>query len=145
MKYTSNKKVKMIEPNKLFVYGLLKRGFELDLRYYENTKFISPAQLDGATLYSIGFGVGLRFTPEIPESFALGDVFEIPEAAWPWLDGIEQNGFAYTRKVVQVKRESGEILDAWVYEHTYPNMIYSRPILGGCYGKEYRHGLDRTI
>src|SRR5260370_42631174 len=111
----------MIEPNKLFVYGILKRGFQLDLTK-RGCKFIGEAQIQGANLYGIGHkwdgenwsGVGLRFLGlpvEDPIRVVHGEIFEIPDGPlefpnegdrqwyeerhrnlWDWLDGIDQNG-----------------------------------------------------
>lgn len=118
----------------LFVYGILKRGFALDLSE-RGCPFIGKAQFDGAILYRIGQGVGLRFAAL--ERSAYGEVFEIPRHLWKWLDGIEQNGFAYTRKIVQVYVDNHEAgrgwMKAWVYEHTFPGMKYDRPIENGVY------------
>lgn len=147
---------------KLFVYGILKRNYELDLRKFGCT-FLGEAELPGATLYGIGgqnhdrlslddfgkdsprqwSGVGLRFTPKDPDGVAHGEVFEIPDSLWDWLDTIENNGFTYTRKVVQVQVKVGERfrdgapvyepVEAWVYEHTFPGMEYKNPIEGGVF------------
>jgi len=140
-----------MQPNTLFVYGILKRGFQLDLTE-RGAKFIGEAQLPGAILYRIGHGgVGLRLV-EDPNRVAYGEVFEIPgpgklahhdiRGLWPWLDEIEANGLAYKRKVVKVLLEKMpdndmdlpyETVDAWVYEHTYPGARYDRPIDSGKY------------
>ena len=117
-----------MEPKLLLVYGILKRGFALDLAHH-GAKFISNAVLPNAQLYWIGdrAGVGLRFEDtKIP---ARGEVWEIPDRLWRWLDGIEQNGFCYTRKVVTTKCiQIDEDVQAWVYEHTFPAMRYTDPI-----------------
>src|SRR6267378_5381684 len=118
----------------LFVYGILKRGFELDLR--GKAKFIDTAQLDGAILYRVGSGVGLRFTEDVNRT-VYGEVFKIPKGLWKWLDMIESNGFAYTRRIVEVGIGHHEAdigwVKAWVYEHTFPNMRYDRPIIDGIF------------
>jgi len=132
---------------KLFVYGILKRNYDLDLRKY-NAKFIGKAVLPGAILYGIGplhegpyvggegredfSGVGLRFTEDLTKH-AYGEVFEIPDHLWDWLDSIENNGFSYTRKEVQVEMETWVKTEAWVYEHTYPHMVYDSPIESGVF------------
>jgi gamma-glutamylcyclotransferase (GGCT)/AIG2-like uncharacterized protein YtfP len=66
---------------------------------------------------------------------AKGEVFEIPDKLWPWLDDIEQNGFCYTRKVENVYFDThGEFKEAWVYAHTFPGMKYTTPIESNEYG-----------
>lgn len=119
----------------LFVYGILKRGFELDLR--GKAKFVDTAQLDGAILYRVGSGVGLRLTEDASRT-VYGEVFKIPQGLWKWLDMIESNGFAYTRRIVEVclgnpEGPDGGWVKAWVYEHTYPGMKYDRPIENGVF------------
>jgi gamma-glutamylcyclotransferase (GGCT)/AIG2-like uncharacterized protein YtfP len=135
--------------NKLMVYGILKRGFALDLTK-RGCKFLGEAQLPGANLYGMGYkdatrtwtGVGLRLV-EDPNRVAYGELFEMPESPevehgsrlWHWLDSIEQNGHCYTRKIVAVKlpivccNECDEVVKhetehAWVYEHTFPGCKY---------------------
>lgn len=109
----------------LFCYGILKRGFALDLTQHGG-KFVSEARIDGARLYAIGGGVGLRFS-DCYWHEAHGELFEIDPALWKWLDGIESNGFCYTRiqTPVVLLDGSGREVTAFVYEHTYPGMEYT--------------------
>jgi len=137
--------------NLLSVYGLLKRGFVLDLNRY-GAKFIGEGIIVNARLYQIGQGVGLRFgkdplevgdgcrfhsSPNIQPAHA--EVFEIPNKLWEWLDEIESNGFAYTRKIAPVMLDHDDEYDpypsieAWVYEHTFPGTRYNKPILSGIF------------
>jgi len=132
-----------MENNLLFVYGILKRGFDADLLKYK-AEFKGEAYIEGATLYRIGRGVGLRLG-DSNTSAAYGEVFSVPtDRLWQWLDSIESNGLVYTRKVVPVNlfkdadgKGVAQVLDAWVYEHTYPRMVYDRPIEGGVYTYEF--------
>ena len=141
-----------MDNNKLFVYGILKRGYELDLEGY-GAKFISEAYIPGAILYGIGnrwaheghphdgrqwSGVGLALNVGPSSGVAHGELWEIPSNLWGWLDSIEQNGYCYTRKIVPVHYEidngQGEdvlVVNAWVYEYTYPGFNYANPIEGG--------------
>jgi gamma-glutamylcyclotransferase (GGCT)/AIG2-like uncharacterized protein YtfP len=130
--------------NKLAVYGILKKGYELDLDNY-GAKFIGEGHIQGATLFGIGpmgsgkfHGVGLRLTDD--KSVAHIELWEIPDSLWDWLDGIEGNGFCYTRKIVEVKlNRSPEVIaagcvgstDAWVYEHCYKDFKYTDKIESG--------------
>lgn len=144
-----------MKPNKLFVYGILKSGYELDLLNY-GAKFIGEAHIPGAALYGIGRhwnreghpndgreydGVGLKLDVgplEVVQpwtngqigydviegpSIAHGELWEIPDSLWDWLDQIEQNGRVYTRKIVKVcmDRMEGDchVVNAWTYEHTH--------------------------
>lgn len=120
--------------NIIFVYGILKRGFDLDLE--ENGgRFICPATLPGAVLHSIGSGVGLRFSEDPLEVVPWGELFLVPgRNTWRWLDTIESNGFCYTRKVVNVFPHAIPQLPprAWVYEHTFPGFDYTYcPVIEG--------------
>lgn len=112
-----------MDNTKLFVYGILKKGYELDLANY-GAKFLGEAHIEGATLYGIGpyrvgdgliddavqkyHGVGLRlntypWSEGDPRNIvAHGELWEVPGSLWRWLDDIEQNGFCYTRKIVPV-------------------------------------------
>jgi len=125
--------------NRLFVYGILKRGYELDVSHY-GAKFLQEATLNSAVLYGIGrrwdheghpndgreySGVGLRFTANL-EDKVHGELWEIPEKLWPWLDQIENNGITYTRKLVD-----DEFASAWVYEHTYRHFPQENVIKNG--------------
>jgi len=140
-----------VNPKLLMVYGILKKGYELDLSEY-GAKFIGECHIPGAILYGIGknwnheshpnegrefHGVGLGLDKD-PDRVAHGELWEIPDTLWDWLDQIEQNGFCYTRKVVQVRvtdpvSEAPEYqyTNAWVYEYSYPGFDYANPIEGG--------------
>lgn len=106
--------------NKLFVYGILKRGFQLDLTKY-GCKFLGEALLTGAVLHKIGDGTGLRFS-EDPLEVAFGEVFEIDDVGlWAWLDEIEANGHNYNRVLttscIEDSRDGLKEIECWVYEH----------------------------
>ena len=104
----------------LFVYGILKRGFELDLSNYGG-EFLGEAKLHGANIYSIGDGVGLRLS-ENSKDIVHGEVFEIPNNLWKWLDAIENHPYTYKREIVKVIRriDNGiSVMRAWVYIHQY--------------------------
>jgi gamma-glutamylcyclotransferase (GGCT)/AIG2-like uncharacterized protein YtfP len=133
MDYEEQKEVNTI-CNKLFCYGILKRGFAADLETeWDGNTFVSEALLPNAQLYAIGGGVGLRFTYN-KDDIAKGEVFEIDPKNWPELDYLESNGFAYTRKVVEVyDKEADKSFEAWVYEHTFPGMEYDEPLEGNIY------------
>ncbi len=137
-----------VNPSKLFVYGILKRGYELDLSDYR-AKFIGEAHIPGAVLYGIGknwhheghpnegrefHGVGLGLDKD-PGRVAHGELWDIPDTLWDWLDQIEQNGFCYTRKVVPVRLDICpdvyKTINSWVYEYTYPGFDYANPIESG--------------
>jgi gamma-glutamylcyclotransferase (GGCT)/AIG2-like uncharacterized protein YtfP len=140
--------------NFLFTYGILQRGYKLDLTNY-GAKFLGEAHIEGAVLYGIGgywqgdgyvndavwkyHGVGLKLDKD-PERVAHGELWEIPPSLWDWLDSIEQNGRVYTRKIVVVQADVQdpwseqivyEPVDAWVYEHNFENFPKEHIIKGG--------------
>lgn len=131
---------KRMENNKLFCYGILKRGYALDLNNH-GAKFLGEAHIEGATLYSIGGrGVGLRLTGD--DSIAHGELWEIPKELWKWLDHIEGNGFNYERKIVPVQLQDipgdmgingdgVETVHAYVYEHMFKGFTDKDKIKGG--------------
>lgn len=121
----------MKETNLLFVYGILKRGFSLDLSLDKGCKFIGEAQLPGASLHAIGMGVGMRLHTT---NTAHGEVFEIPERLWKWLDGIEGVAHGvYARTLVKpavtiehAGHKEIETVDAFAYEHVmWPSERYN--------------------
>jgi gamma-glutamylcyclotransferase (GGCT)/AIG2-like uncharacterized protein YtfP len=135
-----------LKPNKLFVYGILKRGFALDLER-EGCKFLGKAVLQPANIYKIGDGVGLLIENE---GKVYGEVFEIPERLWRWLDNIEGHPYTYMRQQVQVRVNTwtndsygcaDEEMEAWVYVHQRPEYM-SELIESGKYdqGGKYARG-----
>lgn len=135
-----------MEPQYLSAYGILKRGFTLDLTKVPEATFVGTGEIAGANLYRIGSGVGLRFV-EDPNRVVKVEVFEIKPGLWQWLDDIESNGLVYIRKQVTVKVTSAYDdlfinMTAWVYEHIYyPESWYNetRLIKDGIYKNEGRH------
>ncbi len=120
-----------MEPNLLFVYGILKRGFELDLRRYD-AEFIGPATLNEAKIHQIGSGVGLTLSPNV-QDVVHGEIFRIPDDLWGWLDRIEGHPFNYKREIAApVRRIDGgmEMMRTWVYVHQHPS----------CFGKQIKSG-----
>ena len=135
-----------MENNKLFCYGILKRGYALDFSKYGG-KFLGEALIEGATLYGIGalysssgvhqgyHGVGLCLTGD--DTVAYGELWEVPDELWQWLDHIEGNGHIYERKLIHVDcanlAESPEsyegYTEAWVYEYMHKG--FTEKIEGG--------------
>ena len=111
----------MEKTNKLFVYGILKKGFSLDLSR-EGAKFIGEAILQPANIYSIGAGVGLLLEEE---GKVHGEVFEIPnERMWKWLDQIEGHPHLYQRQIVwPVLTHSNDEVEAYVYVYQRPEYL----------------------
>jgi len=123
--------------HKLFAYGILKRGFALDLAK-EGAEFLGEARLECARLHMIHSGVGLRFSKD-PLEVAHGELFLIKPDMWTWLDDIENNGVTYKRKLVDIWRSredrgTGNNLQyrdqVWTYEHVLwsPSMYERLPI-----------------
>src|ERR1700676_1364568 len=103
-----------MKPNRLAVFGILKRGYELDLSNHGG-KFLGEGTIKDAVLFGIGrrwnheghpnderewSGVGLKLDSPLPGvQDAKVELWEIPDILDDWLDSIEQNGYVYTRKV----------------------------------------------
>ena len=109
-----------MNPDKLFVYGILKRGFQLDLEK-RGAKFIGKAILLDAALYCLGSGVGMKLEPG---KVAHGEVFKIPKDKWSWLDSIEGHPYNYRRVIVEPLLtnlgEAGMTMKTWAYEFPHP-------------------------
>ncbi len=114
----------------LFCYGILKRGFELDLRRYD-AKFIDSAIIDYAKIYQIGSGVGLTLSQD-GDDVVYGELFKIPYDLWTWLDRIEGHPYNYKREIKSIYYKSvvGYNEKAWVYIHQHPK----------CFGKRIKSG-----
>jgi gamma-glutamylcyclotransferase (GGCT)/AIG2-like uncharacterized protein YtfP len=105
--------------NRLFVYGILRKGFALDLTN-EGATFIGNATLKNAQLYWLGnrAGVGLRFEPT--KVSAVGEVWEIPDRLWKWLDDIEGvRHNVYKRLKTFPVLADGSAPETYVYAHVY--------------------------
>lgn len=122
------KEKEKVEPKILFCYGILKRGFSLDLEKMGG-KFLGEAILKPANLYRIGDGVGLRIEDD---GKVYGEVFEISnDKTWLWLDRIEGHPYTYMRQLVQVDMVQGydehlsdkQHPDAWTYVHQHPEYM----------------------
>jgi len=103
--------------NKIFVYGILKRGHALDMTHMGG-KYLYDAIVNGK-LYHIGHGVGLKLATRLDDnSEAHGEVWEIPATLWQTLDEIESEGRAYARVWTKVEHD-GERVEVQCYEHIY--------------------------
>ena len=128
-----------MECNLLYVYGILKRGYAADLSKM-GAKFISEATMQNSQLYWIGkdrMGVGLRF--EQDKGPAQGEIWEIPESLWSYLDDIEGVKYNVYKRILTypllVKIEVA--VQAYVYAHIYyeneAKKYYNDPIPNNCF------------
>ena len=109
-------------PNYLFVYGTLRKDFDLKLKQKVEAglQYVGRAKI-GADLYDLGRYPGAVKNNRGPE--VVGDVFLIsePERVLRILDkyeGIKDNGpkdAEFVRKRGRVKLRSGRELNAWIY------------------------------
>jgi len=122
----------------LFVYGILKRGFSLDLRNYD-AQFIDKAEFPGAKIYRIGSGVGLSLSKDITD-IVYGEVFRIPHSLWGWLDDIEGHPYNYKREIQHIycpkacKSKDLVYMDGYINAYVY---IHQRP---NCFGGQIKSG-----
>lgn len=106
----------------LFVYGTLRRNYDLKLkdRVARDLRYIGQAKV-GATLYDLGKYPGAIRSSKGRE--VVGDVFRIddPDRVLRILDKYEGIGektphqSEFIRKKVRLKLRSGKELTAWVY------------------------------
>jgi len=111
-----------LNPDRVFVYGGLMRGFDLH-HHMTPSEFVGRGMVDGALL-------ALGAYPGLVEGDATvrGEVyrFEDMPAALDVLDDIEQynpadpDGSLYVRLVQPVRMDDGRVLDAWVYRYHRP-------------------------
>ncbi len=98
----------------LFVYGTLRKNYELKLKekIAKELEYIGRAKVE-ATLYDLGSYPGA--IKETEKSEVIGDVFKVnnPEKVFGILDEYEGNEFK--REKEQVKLRSGKSVDAWIY------------------------------
>lgn len=83
---------------KLFVYGTLKRGYNME-RIAPNARYIDSAVLYGYRIYNLGSYPAI-YPGEEDEDFVYGEVWEVPEEEVTNLDRYE--GGAYVRVRVDV-------------------------------------------
>lgn len=118
-----------MDNNKIFVYGILKRGHAASLSEMGG-RFICEATLKNAQLYWLAnrIGVGLKF--ELGKGPARGEVWEIPNALWPILDGMEGVAWNVYKRVEAYAMAGGERHKVQVYIHTYyeDGKAYNDPI-----------------
>jgi gamma-glutamylcyclotransferase (GGCT)/AIG2-like uncharacterized protein YtfP len=98
----------------LFVYGTLRRNYDLKLkaRVKDGLRYVGQAKI-GAVLYDIG-----RYPGAVKDrkgSEVIGDVFLVsdPAAVFPVLDKYE--GKEFVRKKGKVRMRRGDELSAWIY------------------------------
>jgi len=112
----------MIMPDYLFVYGTLRRDYDLKLknRVSDNLRYVGQAKV-GAALYDLGRYPGAVRSRKGEE--VIGDVFLLSDAdrvlrILDKYEGIPEgrpDQGEFVRKKGRVKLRSGEELNAWIY------------------------------
>jgi len=134
------------ETTKLFVYGILKKGFALDLTQ-RGVPFFHTAHLPEASLYRIHSGVGMKLDRDPLREGVYGEIFELENHAhlWDWLDRIEGVAHGvYERKLMfpvtnlgDAQHRDVQAIPCWGYVHTmFPSDWYNedRLITTGRFG-----------
>jgi gamma-glutamylcyclotransferase (GGCT)/AIG2-like uncharacterized protein YtfP len=113
-------------PDYLFVYGTLRKGYDLKLknRVRDQLQYVGQAKV-GAALYDLGRYPGAVRSNKGPQ--LIGDVFLVndPERVLRVLDkyeGIEAGRPAaaeFIRKKSRVRLRSGQLINAWVYWYNF--------------------------
>lgn len=118
------------EPEYLFVYGTLMRGFDNPFaeKLREHSVFEGNGSFPGL-LYKVEWYPGAIYLPESPD-LVYGEVYQIQDAAdlLRELDGYEevieeQSASLYLRKIIPVKMEDQRMLNCWTY-------LYNQTIAG---------------
>jgi gamma-glutamylcyclotransferase (GGCT)/AIG2-like uncharacterized protein YtfP len=97
---------------KVFVYGTLMRERSNHQYYLEESIFLGIGSIQGYALYDLGSYPGI-----IPEESQCtkGEVFEVEEKTISRIDGLEGEGFLYTRGIVKVEMDNGLVEETYVY------------------------------
>jgi len=101
--------------DKIFVYGSLRPGAHAYHLMVGGSKPVSLAALYGASIYDFGPFPGLKLTKS-HNDMVVGHLLEITDKSLPdRLDQYEGYPQYYSREQVNVTREDGEVVKAWVY------------------------------
>ena len=112
-------------PEHLFVYGTLRKGYDLKLMGKVNhlLHYVGRGKVN-ADLYDLGRYPGAIRSSKGPE--VIGDVFELsePERVLRTLDryegiGAGQTASEFIRRRSKVKLRSGKTITAWVYWYNF--------------------------
>jgi len=111
------------EPQCVFVYGTLMRGYELH-RYLERAEFVGAGTIEGA-LVSLGSYPGLVDG----RARVRGEVYRFDDlpAALDVLDDVEDfnptdaDASLFVRRVALARMDAGPQVDAWVYYYNRPH------------------------
>jgi gamma-glutamylaminecyclotransferase len=99
-------------PNKLFVYGTLKKGYRLH-GYLENSPFLKEAQIPNHVLLDLGSFPGMV----LGEGKVKGEIYEVSDEVIDTLDHVEGTPTFYNRETVTT--DEGEQVFAYVYQGAY--------------------------
>ena len=102
-----------MKPNRVFVYGTLKTGNSTrGMQYFEGAEFLGDAITSSANFDVVDLG---SFPAVTQGKFRIkGEVYEVDEETFAYLDAIEGFPDFYNRKVIDVNIASAKI-KAWVY------------------------------
>ena len=102
-----------MKPNRVFVYGTLKTGNSTrGMQYFEGAEFLGEAITSDANFDIVDLG---SFPAVTQGKFKIkGEVYEVDEETFAYLDAIEGFPNFYNRKIINVNVASAKI-QAWVY------------------------------
>ena len=104
------------EAIKVFVYGSLKRGFG-NHGLLESSKYIGTTEtvFPNFRMHSL-LGSFPAVTSCTNDGFAImGELYEVNLHTLNALDKLEGNGTMYTRRLVSVYNDNGDVVEAWMY------------------------------
>lgn len=99
--------------NKVFVYGSLMKGGHYHQHYLGGRTFLGQGFVNEYKKYIVGGGLD-GILPAKGERVQ-GEVYEIDDSALAKLDFLHNNDALFTKAIVDVELENGEILQANAY------------------------------
>ncbi len=108
---------------KLFVYGTLKKGFNLN-HYLSGEDYLGAAEVQGFDLFDVGGSYPAMTKSQNAQSVVMGEVYEVADAQLiQVLDLVES---AYKRMKILSKMQGGKPLVVSAYVYKYKNHNFKK-------------------
>uniref|UniRef100_A0A0N4ZU02 Gamma-glutamylcyclotransferase family protein n=1 Tax=Parastrongyloides trichosuri TaxID=131310 RepID=A0A0N4ZU02_PARTI len=143
----------MARNNYVFVYGTLKKG-EPNYHVMTNNEtgyheFISSGKTVPKFTLVVGSKYNIPFCIEIPKkgNQIFGEVYKIDDLKFSALDKLEGYPNFYTRRLIDISCNNGEIIKAWIYLlSTYKKDFFKEASEEmTCYSSKGSHGREYVI
>ena len=115
---------------KVFVYGSLKKGYINNRLFLHNSNFICKAKTLDSNYDMVSLG-GFPAMENGGGYYISGEVYKVNKETLKHLDGLEGNGYFYTRekiRVIPIDEESPTWFYAWAYIISSSHSSMSSPI-----------------